>query len=164
MQTSMTYNETVDFICAVGTEVTPIVEGHIGSGKSSLIHAIGKRFPNHRKVYMDMTVMHEGDFRIPAVNHESKTTEFYYNESFGLHDDVPVVLMLDEMVSPHALCSMRLYPCSLKDVRATSTCTPSHSCLAQPTLVLRTWVTSCNHTTATACRLYVWPSKRLTSG
>ena len=97
MQTSMTYNETVDFICAVGAEVTPIVEGHIGSGKSSLIHAIGKRFPNHRKVYMDMTVMHEGDFRVPAVNHEQKTTEFYYNESFGLHDDVPVILMLDEI-------------------------------------------------------------------
>ena len=96
MQTTMSYNETVDFFCAVGTEVTPIVEGHIGSGKSSLIHAIGKRFPNHRKVYMDMTVMHEGDFRVPAVNHESKTTEFYYNESFGLGDDVPVILMLDE--------------------------------------------------------------------
>ena len=96
MQTTMSYNETVDFICAVGTEVTPIVEGHIGSGKSSLIHAIGKRFPNHRKVYMDMTVMHEGDFRVPAVNHENKTTEFYYNESFGLGDDVPVILMLDE--------------------------------------------------------------------
>lgn len=96
MQTTMSYNETVDFICAVGTEVTPIVEGHIGSGKSSLIHAIGKRFPNHRKVYMDMTVMHEGDFRVPAVNHESKTTEFYYNESFGLGSDVPVILMLDE--------------------------------------------------------------------
>ena len=97
MQTSMTYNETIDFIAATGTEVTTIVEGHIGSGKSSLIHALGKRFPNHRKVYMDMTVMHEGDFRIPAVNHESKTTEFYYNESFGLNDDVPVILMLDEL-------------------------------------------------------------------
>lgn len=96
MQTSMTYNETVDFICAVGAEVTPIVEGHIGSGKSSLIHAIGKRFPNHRKVYMDMTVMHEGDFRVPAVNHATKSTEFYYNESFGLDSDTPVILMLDE--------------------------------------------------------------------
>ena len=96
MQTTMSYNETVDLICAVGTEVTPIVEGHIGSGKSSLIHAIGKRFPNHRKVYMDMTVMHEGDFRVPAVNHTTKTTEFYYNESFGLDSDTPVILMLDE--------------------------------------------------------------------
>ncbi len=93
----MNYQETVDFISAVGSEVTTIVEGHIGSGKSSLIDALGKRFPNHRKVYMDMTVMHEGDFRIPAVNHDSKTSEFYYNESFGLHDNVPVLLMLDEL-------------------------------------------------------------------
>jgi hypothetical protein len=97
MQTSMNYQETVDLISAVGHEVTCIVQGHIGSGKSSLIDALHKRFPNHRKVYMDMTVMHEGDFRIPAVNHDTKTTEFYYNESFGLHDDVPVLLMLDEM-------------------------------------------------------------------
>lgn len=97
MQTHMNYNETVDFISAVGTDVTTIVEGHIGSGKSSLIDALHKRFPNHRKVYMDMTVMHEGDFRIPAVNHDTKSSEFYYNESFGIHDNVPVLLMLDEL-------------------------------------------------------------------
>ena len=66
MQTSMNYQETVDLISAVGHEVTCIVQGHIGSGKSSLIDALHKRFPNHRKVYMDMTVMHEGDFRIHA--------------------------------------------------------------------------------------------------
>lgn len=97
MKTTMTYNETVDFIAANGALVTTIVEGHIGSGKSSLIDAIGARFPTHRKVYMDMTVMHEGDFRIPAVNHETKTSEFYPNESLGVHDNVPVILMLDEM-------------------------------------------------------------------
>jgi len=95
--TPMTYSETVDYICATGSDVTSIVEGHIGSGKSALIDAVAKKFPTHRKVYMDMTVMHEGDFRVPAVNHERKTTEFYYNESLGLHDDVPVILMLDEM-------------------------------------------------------------------
>lgn len=91
-----TYAETVDLIAAVGSEVSVIVEGHIGSGKSSLINALAERCPTHRKVYMDMTVMHEGDIRIPAINHEKKTTEFYYNESFGLHDNVPVILMLDE--------------------------------------------------------------------
>ena len=97
MKTTMTYNDTVNFIATMGSEVTAMVEGHVGSGKSSLIDQIAKRFPDHRKVYMDMTVMHEGDFRVPAVNHETKTTEFYYNESFGLHDNVPVLLMLDEM-------------------------------------------------------------------
>jgi hypothetical protein len=101
MQTSLTYNETVDFIAAVGTEVTTIVEGHIGSGKSSLIHALGKRFPDYDKVYMDMTVMHEGDFRVPAVNHETKTSEFYPNESLGLHSDRPIILMLDELGKAH---------------------------------------------------------------
>jgi hypothetical protein len=97
MKSSMNYQETADFISATGHDVTAIVQGHIGSGKSSLIDVIAKRFPGHRKVYMDMTVMHEGDFRIPAVDHESKTTQFYYNESLGVHDNVPVVLMLDEM-------------------------------------------------------------------
>ena len=101
MQTSLNYNETVDLIAAIGTEVTTIVEGHIGSGKSSLIHALGKRFPGHREIYMDMTVMHEGDFRVPAVDHATKTSEFYPNESLGLHSDVPVILMLDEMGKAH---------------------------------------------------------------
>ena len=92
----VTYDETVDLISAVGDEVTVVVEGHIGSGKSSLINAVAERFPKHRKVYLDMTVLHEGDIRIPYLNPESKTTEFFYNESFGLHDDVPVILMFDE--------------------------------------------------------------------
>jgi hypothetical protein len=97
MKSSMTFNETADFICAIGSEVTTIVEGHIGSGKSSLIDTISERFPNHRKMYLDMTVMHEGDFRVPAVDHATKSSEFYPNASLGMHDNTPVVLMLDEM-------------------------------------------------------------------
>ncbi len=97
MQAHMNYNETVDFISAVGSDVTTIVEGHIGSGKSSLIDMVAKRFPTHRKMYLDMTVMHEGDFRVPAVDHATKSSEFYPNASLGMHDNTPVVLMLDEM-------------------------------------------------------------------
>lgn len=93
---NLTYAETTEFIAAVGNEVTVVVEGHIGSGKSSLIDALAERFPNHRKVYMDMTVMHEGDIRIPYLDTNNKTTEFFYNESFGLHTNEPVLLMLDE--------------------------------------------------------------------
>jgi len=85
MKSSMTFNETADFICAIGSEVTTIVEGHIGSGKSSLIDVIHARFPTHRKMYLDMTVMHEGDFRVPAVNHDTKSSEFYPNSSLGKH-------------------------------------------------------------------------------
>lgn len=97
MQAHMNYNETVDFISAVGADVTTIVEGHIGSGKSSLVDAVAKRFPTHRKMYLDMTVMHEGDFRVPAVDHATKSSEFYPNASLGMHDNTPVILMLDEM-------------------------------------------------------------------
>jgi hypothetical protein len=97
MKSAMNYTETVDFISAVGADVTCIVEGHIGSGKSSLINEVAKRFPTHRKMYLDMTVMHEGDFRVPAVDHATKSSEFYPNASLGMHDNVPVVLMLDEM-------------------------------------------------------------------
>ena len=92
----ITRAETVDLICAVGGEVTVLVEGDIGSGKSALINDVHGRFPKHRKVYMDMTVMHEGDIRIPYLDTASKTTEFFYNESFGLHTNEPVILMLDE--------------------------------------------------------------------
>lgn len=92
----MTRAETVDFVAAMGSSITVVVEGHIGSGKSAIGAELAKRFPTHRLEYMDMTVMHEGDFRIPAVNHETKTSEFYYNASLGLHDSAPVILMMDE--------------------------------------------------------------------
>lgn len=97
MNTTMTYAETVDALVATGNVVTNIVQGHIGSGKSSLIKAIAKRLPTHRPVYIDMTVEQEGDIRIPAVNHERKTTTMYYSESYGLDEDAPIILMLDEM-------------------------------------------------------------------
>ena len=90
--------DLVKSLIALGHEITFLVEGHIGSSKSSLIHDLSKALPTHRPVYFDMTqIADAGDFQIPAVDHNTKTSAFYPNESFGLHTDQPMIIMFDEL-------------------------------------------------------------------
>ena len=89
--------ETTNLINAIGRDVTVLVEGHIGSGKSAILHDLAARLKDtHKAVYLDMTMMDVGDLQIPAIDHETKTTTFYPNESLGLHEDCPMVIMFDE--------------------------------------------------------------------
>jgi hypothetical protein len=90
--------DLVQSILALGNEITFLVEGHIGSSKSSLIYDLAKALPEHTPVYIDMAnIADSGDFQLPAVNHESKTSEFYPNTSLGLHTGKPMILMFDEL-------------------------------------------------------------------
>lgn len=103
IKTSLTRKETVDLIAAVGHEVTVMVEGHIGSGKSAMLSDLAKRFKDtHEAVYFDMTLLDLGDIQLPAIDHEKKTSTFYPNEAFGLTGDVPMILMFDEFGKAHA--------------------------------------------------------------
>jgi hypothetical protein len=38
-----------------------------------------------------------GDFQLPAINHDTKTSTFYPNESLGLHTDQPMIIVFDEI-------------------------------------------------------------------
>lgn len=90
--------DLIDSIVALGHEITIIVEGHIGSSKSSLINDIAKRLPSHKPVYFDVaSIADAGDFQLPAVDHEARTSSFYPNESFGLHLDQPMIILFDEI-------------------------------------------------------------------
>lgn len=90
-------SDTANLIATVGSEVTVMIEGHMGSGKSALLHDLGARFADtHRAVYIDMTMRDIGDFLMPSVDHESRTATFYPNETLGLHLDTPMIVMFDE--------------------------------------------------------------------
>jgi len=90
--------DLVQSIIALGSEITFIVEGHIGSSKSSLAYDIADALPTHRMVYIDMaSISDTGDFQLPAVNHDTKTSTFYPNESLGLHSDQPMIIVFDEI-------------------------------------------------------------------
>ena len=86
-----------ELIATVGRDVTVHLKGQPGIGKSSILKSLAKRFPDHTPVYIDCADLDLGDLAMPAMNHESKTTTFYPNERFAIHDNKPVIIMLDEI-------------------------------------------------------------------
>ena len=91
-------DECVDLIASVGDKVTVFAEGHIGSGKSSMLKILGKRFPDYHLCYMDCTTLDVGDLSVPKVKTIDgvDVTTFVPNESLGFHQSKPVILMFDE--------------------------------------------------------------------
>lgn len=92
---SISFSEAVDAIIADGRNVTMMLEGEPGIGKSSIGAAVAKKLGYHF-AYLDMANMSLGDLMMPVVNREMKCTEFYPNEVFQLHTGAPVVIMYDE--------------------------------------------------------------------
>lgn len=95
---SLTMKQCVSLISAVGTEVTMLVQGDMGSGKTSLLKEISKA-TGMRGVYFDCTTKDLGDLYIPRFKdvETGDFVSFVPNEEFGLHMDEPIVLMLDEL-------------------------------------------------------------------
>ena len=91
--------ECVDLIASVGDKVTVFAQGHIGTGKSSMLKMLGKRFPDHHLCYLDCTTLDVGDLSVPKVKTIDgvEVTAFVPNESLGFHQAKPVILMADEI-------------------------------------------------------------------
>lgn len=88
-------SDCVDLIASVGDKVTVFAQGHIGTGKSSMLKILGKRFPDYHLSYIDCTNLDVGDLAIPKVDGDVST--FVPNEILGLHLAKPVILMFDEL-------------------------------------------------------------------
>ena len=54
-------------IIAGGDKRTMLVQGHMGTGKSSLLKALAKRLPTHTPCYFDCTTKDLGDITIPQL-------------------------------------------------------------------------------------------------
>lgn len=95
---SLTLPQCVDLIAAVGSDVTVLVQGDMGSGKTSLLKELSKR-TGLRGVYFDCTTKDLGDLYLPRIvdAETGDCVRFVPNEEFGIHFNVPVVLMLDEL-------------------------------------------------------------------
>lgn len=94
----LSINETADLIAAVGHKRTVLVEGHMGTGKTSLLKMLAKRFPDHIPCYFDSTTKDLGDLFVPNLKDlgEQDYVTFAPNEEFGVHLDKPVILNIDE--------------------------------------------------------------------
>jgi hypothetical protein len=72
-----------------------MLRGEPGIGKSSLLKDIGRQ-TGYEVAYIDVPNMDLGDIAMPVIDHETRTTKYYPNARFKMHEGKPVVVMLDE--------------------------------------------------------------------
>lgn len=72
-----------------------LLQGEPGIGKSSLLEAIAGGL-GYEYAYIDVPNMDLGDIAMPVIDHDTKTTRYYPNARFRIHEGKPLVIMLDE--------------------------------------------------------------------
>jgi hypothetical protein len=93
---SVTLKQAAQLIIAV-PENRFLLQGEMGSGKSSIMTYFKTALPRHHLAYIDCASMDLGDAALPAADHELKVMEYYTNKRFMMHTGEPVCLMLDEL-------------------------------------------------------------------
>ena len=92
-------DQIAESIIANGHNRTVLVQGHMGSGKTSLLNMISAILTKHVPCYFDCTTKDLGDITIPdimRVEDGSGFVRYLTNEELGVHNDKPVILMIDE--------------------------------------------------------------------
>lgn len=82
-------------------ETTVLMQGHMGTGKSSMLKMLAQDLPTHTPCYFDCTTKDLGDITIPnVVNLTNELSESFVryvtNEELGVHLKKPIILMIDE--------------------------------------------------------------------
>ena len=82
-----------------GNKRTILIQGHMGTGKSSLLNALAAEFPDHIPCYFDCTTKDLGDITIPNIAKMDDGTgyvTYLTNEELGAHNHKPVLIDVDE--------------------------------------------------------------------
>ena len=82
-----------------GNKRTILVQGHMGTGKSSLLNMLSDELSTHTPYYCDCTTKDLGDITVPNISKLDNGTGFVSyltNEELGAHLDKPIILMIDE--------------------------------------------------------------------
>ena len=92
--------QAANMIRLVGHKNTSLLQGHMGTGKSSMLKSLASMLPTHKAVYFDCTTKDLGDILIPKIGTDAETgndfVKYVPNEELGLHLDGPIILMVDE--------------------------------------------------------------------
>jgi len=87
-------------IKSVGHLRTFLLQGHMGTGKSSLLTTLAADpdLSNHVPCYFDCTTKDLGDITLPniKVNQDVPYVTYATNEELGAHNNKPIILMIDE--------------------------------------------------------------------
>ena len=95
---ALSLNQIANMIKSGGNKRTVLVQGHMGTGKSSLLKALGADLPTHTQCYFDCTTKDLGDISIPSLQtiEQDGCVKFVPNEELGVHLNKPIILMIDE--------------------------------------------------------------------
>ena len=77
---------------------TVLLQGHMGTGKSSMLKMLAAEMPTHTPCYFDCTTKDLGDITIPQLQSidDQGFVRYVTNEELGLHLSKPIILMVDE--------------------------------------------------------------------
>lgn len=88
-----------------------LVRGEPGIGKSTMLSYLAKTLAGtHNAAYMDVPNMDLGDIAMPVIDHDNKVTRYYPNARFRLHENKPVIVMLDEFTKGAEPIKNMLHP------------------------------------------------------
>jgi vacuolar-type H+-ATPase catalytic subunit A/Vma1 len=93
-------SQCADLILACGNEVTFLLQGPIGSGKTAIQKTLAAALPSHLPIYFDCTTKDQGDMMLPRIaeaTSDAPFVSFAPNEELGLHHRGPIIAMLDEI-------------------------------------------------------------------
>jgi hypothetical protein len=111
MTLTVTLNQAATLIETCGANVTPILTGAPGIGKSSVLKMLASRMPDYLPCYIDTSTCDLGDLAMPVVDRDQMVTYFAPSSRFGLArgQTRPVLLMLDEFTkAPRPVVNMLL--------------------------------------------------------
>jgi len=60
-------DQTANLIKIIGHKRTVLAQGHMGTGKSSLLKMLAEMLPTHTPVYFDCTTKDLGDLMLPRI-------------------------------------------------------------------------------------------------
>ena len=95
---ALNLEQSAQLIEAIGHMRTVLMQGDIGTGKSSTLGELSARKPTHHGVYFDCTTKDLGDMMIPSLQSidADGCVRMIPNEELGVHLKQPVILMIDE--------------------------------------------------------------------
>lgn len=96
---AVNHEEAASLIAANGAQVSYILEGSPGIGKSSVLKTLEACLGNaYDYIYIDVPMKDIPDIALSMPNHDTRTTMPYVNEIwFGTDKNKPKCIMLDEM-------------------------------------------------------------------
>jgi ATPase family associated with various cellular activities (AAA) len=106
---TITLKQAVNLI-VTNPETRFMLRGEPGIGKSSMLEAIASRL-GYDSAYIDVPNMDLGDIAMPVIDHETRTTKYYPNARFKVHNGKPVVMMFDEFSKGADPVKNMLHPC-----------------------------------------------------